>query len=194
MKNHWKRITFTAFVLIATYFVIHFTLLDESPNKLLFNIISVIGSVASIYAIGEAIYQIRSVKQEQECIKNAINEKIIFVENKDVAMNLSQHIETCDHAIKMMKNENMEATRIYLQSLFSFTIDLESISSLNLKGDKELKKKQNSLKVDLSKIRNAKSSSDIDELTRIRMINSWGDLQEYFTRLSSDLKHDNYEK
>ena len=194
MKNHWKRITFTFFVLIATYFVIHFTLLDESPNKLLFNIISVIGSVASIYAIGEAIYQIRSVKQEQECIKNAVNEKIILVENKDVVMNLSQHIETCNHAIKMMKNGNMEATRIYLQSLFSFTIDLESTLSLNLKGDKELKKKQNSLKVDLSKIRNAKSSSDIDKITKIKMINSWGDLQEYFTRLSSDLKHDNYEK
>ena len=194
MKNHWKRITFTVFVLIATYFAIHFTLLDESPNKLLFNIISVIGSVASIYAIGEAIYQIRSVKQEQECIKNAVNEKIILVENKDVVMNLSQHIETCNHAIKMMKNGNMEATRIYLQSLFSFTIDLESTPSLNLKGNEELKKKQNSLKVDLSKIRNAKSKSDIDEFTKIRMINSWGDLQEYFTRLSSDLKHDNYEK
>ena len=66
MKNHWKRITFTAFVLIATYFVIHFTLLNESSNKLLFNIISLIGSGLTRYSPWQTLpkYQRNTIEKE----------------------------------------------------------------------------------------------------------------------------------
>lgn len=193
-ENHKKRIFYTFFALIVTAIALFFSLRETGCKQIVGTVLSVVGSMASIYGIIEAILKIRSVAEEQKSIKLAVETKIETLDKQSIGMTLSQHVEMCNHVIMMLQKDNAEASVIYLNALRDFFMELEAIPVLALKGDAEIRRKQNMLKSDLSKLRSVRTMSDLDMETKNKMINNLSNLQEYLCRFSKQLKYEGHEK
>ena len=192
--NYRKRILWTLATVVITCISIAIAICNNNISKNYVTIISVVGSMASIYGIVDAIIRIRSVAKEQTAMKSIVNKKVEDLDKRTAAMTLNHHTETCEHAIEMVKCGNIEATLIHLKVLRDFFIELENIPSLSLKNDKDVKRKQISLKSDLSKLRNIKQISELDAETISSMIDRWTNLQDYISRLSCKLKYEGHEE
>lgn len=153
-KDNINRLIAILSSLVVTAVALWLTIADDSSDKKVGTIISVIGSMASIYAIVETILRITSISQKQEKIREEINKKVIFLDKRESIMDISQHAEICSDAINMLRAENIEATLIHLEKLNQFVIQIKTIPSLRLKDDNELQKLCNRLAVDLSTLRN----------------------------------------
>lgn len=193
-ENHKKRIFYTFFALIVTAIALFFSLRETGCKQIVGTVLSVVGSMASIYGIIEAILKIRSVAEEQKSIKLVVETKIETLDKQSIGMTLSQHVEMCNYVIMMLQKDNAEASVIYLNALRDFFMELEAIPVLALKGDTEIKRKQNMLKSDLSKLRSVRTMSDLDMETKNKMINNLENLQEYLCRFSKQLKYEGHEK
>mgnify|MGYP004460645491 FL=1 len=75
LKNNINRLIAILSSLAATAVALWLTIVDDSSDKKVGTIISVIGSMASIYAIIETIIRIASISQKQEKIRQEINKK-----------------------------------------------------------------------------------------------------------------------
>ena len=75
LKNNINRLIAILSSLAATAVALWLTIVDDSSDKKVGTIISVIGSMASIYAIIETIIRIASISQKQEKIREEINKK-----------------------------------------------------------------------------------------------------------------------
>lgn len=193
-KNHKKRIIYTVSALVLTVVALFFSL-DETGNKqIVATVISVLGSMASIYGIIEAVLKIHSVAEEQKSIRLAIETKVETLDKRSIGMTLSKHSETCDHAIRMLQDDKIEASVIYINILRDFFIELEAIPVLNLKDDEGLKSMQDMLKSDLSKLRNVRTMQELGQKTKSKMISNVSNLQEYLCRFSKHLQYEDHEQ
>ena len=75
LKNNINRLIAILSSLVVTVVALWLTIIDDSSDKKVGTIISVIGSMASIYAIIETIIRIASISQKQEKIRQEINKK-----------------------------------------------------------------------------------------------------------------------
>lgn len=69
LKNNINRLIAILSSLVVTAVALWLTIVDDSSDKKVGTIISVIGSMASIYAIIETIIRIASISQKQEKIR-----------------------------------------------------------------------------------------------------------------------------
>ena len=69
LKNNINRLIAILSSLVVTAVALWLTIIDDSSDKKVGTIISVIGSMASIYAIIETIIRIASISQKQEKIR-----------------------------------------------------------------------------------------------------------------------------
>lgn len=75
LKDNINRLIAILSSLVVTVVALWLTIIDDSSDKKVRTIISVIGSMASIYAIIETIIRIASISQKQEKIRQEINKK-----------------------------------------------------------------------------------------------------------------------
>ncbi len=75
LKDNINRLIAILSSLVVTVVALWLTIIDDSSDKKVGTIISVIGSMASIYAIIETIIRIASISQKQEKIRQEINKK-----------------------------------------------------------------------------------------------------------------------
>ena len=125
-KDNINRLIAILSSLVVTVVALWLTIADDSSDKKVGTIISVIGSMASIYAIVETILRITSISQKQEKIREEINKKVFFLDKRESIMDISQHAEICSDAINMLRAENIEATLIHLEKLNQFVIQIKS--------------------------------------------------------------------
>lgn len=111
-----------------------------------------------------------------------------------IGMTLSKHSETCNHAISMLQNDEIEASVIYINILRDFFIELEAIPVLILKDDEGLKSMQDMLKSDLSKLRKVRTMQELGQKTKSKMISNVSNLQEYLCRFSKHLQYEDHEQ
>lgn len=83
-KNHKKRIISTAFALILTVAALVFSLCETGSKQVVATVISVLGSMASIYGIIEAVLKIHSVAEEQKSIRLAIETKVETLDKRSI--------------------------------------------------------------------------------------------------------------
>lgn len=195
LKDNINRLIAILSSLVVTAVALWLTIADDSSDKKVGTIISVIGSMASIYAIVETILRITSISQKQEKIREEINKKVIFLDKRESIMDISQHAEICSDAINMLRAENIEATLIHLEKLNQFVIQIKTIPSLRLKDDKELQKLCNRLAVDLSTLRNVDPETKSGLLlTKLNIIERCSELQQYLCKLKNRLKYEEHEE
>ncbi len=194
-KDNINRLIAILSSLVVTAVALWLTIADDSSDKKVGTIISVIGSMASIYAIVETILRITSISQKQEKIREEINKKVIFLDKRESIMDISQHAEICSDAINMLRAENIEATLIHLEKLNQFVIQIKTIPSLRLKDDNELQKLCNRLAVDLSTLRNVDPETKRGLLlTKSNIIERCSELQQYLCKLKNRLKYEEHEE
>lgn len=75
LKDNINRLIAILSSLVVTVVALWLTIIDDNSDKKVGTIISVIGSMASIYAIIETIIRIASISQKQEKIRQEINKK-----------------------------------------------------------------------------------------------------------------------
>lgn len=194
-KDNINRLIAILSSLVVSAVALWLTIADDSSDKKVGTIISVIGSMASIYAIVETILRITSISQKQEKIREEINKKVIFLDKRESIMDISQHAEICSDAINMLRAENIEATLIHLEKLNQFVIQIKTIPSLRLKDDNELQKLCNRLAVDLSTLRNVDPETKSGLLlTKSNIIERCSELQQYLCKLKNRLKYEEHEE
>lgn len=194
LKNNWKRIVAILFALLLTIVSIFLTLTDESEDKIVGTIISIVGSAASIYAIFETFVKIKTVSQEQDKIRKEILDKVSFLDKREMMESVAQHLEICTSGINMLRADNIEASLIHIDKLNQFILELMSVPALNLGTDMELKKYSSRMVVDLSTLRNVHPQQGIDSLTKGNMIERFTELQQYLGKLKNKLKYMEHEK
>ena len=195
LKDNINRLIAILSSLVVSAVALWLTIADDSSDKKVGTIISVIGSMASIYAIVETILRITSISQKQEKIREEINKKVIFLDKRESIMDISQHAEICSDAINMLRAENIEATLIHLEKLNQFVIQIKTIPSLRLKDDNELQKLCNRLAVDLSTLRNVDPETKSGLLlTKSNIIERCSELQQYLCKLKNRLKYEEHEE
>lgn len=86
LKDNINRLIAILSSLVVTIVALWLTIIDDSSDKKVGTIISVIGSMASIYAIIETIIRIASISQKQEKIRQEINKKVIFLDKREAIM------------------------------------------------------------------------------------------------------------
>lgn len=195
LKNNINRLIAILSSLVVTAVALWLTIVDDSSDKKVGTIISVIGSMASIYAIIETIIRIASISQKQEKIRQEINKKVIFLDKREAIMDISQHAEICSDAINMLRVENIEATLIHLEKLNQFVIQIKNIPSLGLENDEVLQMLCNRLAVDLSTLRNIEPKTKSGLLfTKSNIIERCSELQQYLCTLKNRLKYEEHEE
>lgn len=194
LKNNWKRLVAVIIVLTLTTLCVVLTLYDESEDKRIGTIISIVGSVASIYAILETFVKIKTMSQEQDKIRKEILDKVSFLDKRETMESIAQHLEICTSSINMLRSDNIEASLIHIDKLNQFILELMSVPSLNLSSDMELKKYSSRMVADLSALRNVNPKLGIDSYTRGNMIDRFTELQQYLGKLKNKLKYTEHEK
>lgn len=194
LKNNWKRLVAVIIVLSLTTLCVVLTLYDESEDKRIGTIISIVGSVASIYAILETFVKIKTMSQEQDKIRKEILDKVSFLDKRETMESIAQHLEICTSSINMLRSDNIEASLIHIDKLNQFILELMSVPSLNLSSDMELKKYSSRMVADLSALRNINPKLGIDSYTRGNMIDRFTELQQYLGKLKNKLKYTEHEK
>lgn len=194
LKNNWKRIVAILFALLLTIVSVFLTLTDESEDKIVGTIISIVGSAASIYAIFETFVKIKTVSQEQDKIRKEILDKVSFLDKRETMERIAQHLEICTSSINMLRADNIEASLIHIDKLNQFILELMSVPALNLSTDRDLKKYSSRMVVDLSALRNVNPKLGIDSLTKGNMIDRFTELQQYLGKLKNKLKYMEHEK
>lgn len=194
LMNNWKRIVSVLIVLAMTILSVFLTLNDETEDKRIGTIISIVGSVASIYAIGETFVKIKTMSQEQEKIRKEILDKVSFLDKREMMESVAQHLEICTSSINMLRADNIEASLIHIDKLNQFILELMSVPALNLSTDRDLKKYSSRMVADLSALRNVNPKLGIDSLTKGIMIDRFTELQQYLGKLKNKLKYMEHEK
>lgn len=194
LMNNWKRIVSVLIVLAMTIISVFLTLNDETEDKRIGTIISIVGSVASIYAIGETFVKIKTMSQEQEKIRKEILDKVSFLDKREMMESVAQHLEICTSGINMLRADNIEASLIHIDKLNQFILELMSVPALNLSSDIDLKKYSSRMVADLSTLRNVNPNQRIDSLTKGNMIDRFTELQQYLGKLKNKLKYMEHEK
>lgn len=194
LKNNWKRIVAILFALLLTIVSVFLTLTDESEDKIVGTIISIVGSAASIYAIFETFVKIKTVSQEQDKIRKEILDKVSFLDKRETMESIAQHLEICTSGINMLRVDNIEASLIHIDKLNQFILELMSVPALNLSSDMELKKYSSRMVADLSALRNINPKLGIDSYARGNMIERFTELQQYLGKLKNKLKYMEHEK
>jgi hypothetical protein len=145
---HHKHVLVGGFVLLAGA-AVFFSLRCQTVGTVL----SVLGSIASLYAIIEALVHIKSIKDETQSIKNALSEKIATMNLKETTEQINKHIEIVSRIPGFIGARNHDASVILMEQMLVFLQSLKCNPTTDSSDVKEIQKYIKVLKIDLNNVR-----------------------------------------
>lgn len=116
-------------------------------------VFSVLGSIASLYAIIEALVHIKSIKDETQGIKNALGEKITTMNLKETTEQINKHIEVVSRIQGFIGSRNHDASVILMEQMLVFLQSLKCNPTTDSSEVEEIQKYIKQLKMDLNNVR-----------------------------------------
>lgn len=147
-KIHHKYLLIGGFVLL-TGAAVFFSLKCQTVGTIL----SVLGSIASLYAIIEALVRIKSIKDETQSIKEALSDKIASMNLKETTEQINKHIEVVSRIHGYIGARNHEASVILMEQMLVFLQSLKCNPSTEPSDVDTIQKFIKQLKIDLNNVR-----------------------------------------
>lgn len=115
----WVRIlAFIAFAISAVIFSL--------KSQTIGTIISSLGSIASLYAIIEAIISVKSIEEQNNQIQQAIENKIGIINKQETSELINKYVEVLSRVQDYITQRNAEAAIIKIEEVQSFLHNLQS--------------------------------------------------------------------
>lgn len=83
-------------------------------------IISAVGSIASLYAIIEAFFKVKSIEQQNKEIKNAVDRKIATINKQETTEQINKYIEVIARIQSYVNLRNADAALLKIEELQLF--------------------------------------------------------------------------
>ena len=185
-----RRILIGGFILLAVA-ALFFSLKYETAGTVL----SVLGSIASLYAIVEALFRIKTIKEETHTIQTALNQKVHSLNLKETTEQINKKIQIVSRIQDFISIRNHEAAVVLMEQLLVFLQSLKCNPTTEAEVANEIQKY---IKILNSDIRNLRAvfglRVDVDEpgVKYPLITKHFTDLEEYLTSVSQQnhFKHD----
>lgn len=180
IKIHHKYLLVGGFVLLAGA-AVFFSLKCETVGS----VFSVLGSIASLYAIIEALVRIKSIKDETQDIKNALNERIASMNLKETTEQINKHIEVVSRIQGYIGARNHDASVILMEQILVFLQSLKCNPTTDSSDVIEIQKFIKLLKIDLNNVRiEIGMGPNGAGLNYVLLTKHFTELEDYLTQMS----------
>lgn len=150
-KKRWFLIVlFIVLCILAVYFSI-------KDNKLA-TILSTLGSIASLYAIIEALLKVKSIEAQNEEIKKAVESKVTSINKQETKEQISKYVEVIARIQTYIANRNAEAALLKIEELQIFLHNILCNPTSSEENKKALAKHQRTIKQDVLVLRDKTKS------------------------------------
>lgn len=148
-------------------------------------VLSVLGSIASLYAIIEALAHIKSIRDETQNIKNALSDKIATMNLKETTEQINKHIEVVSRIQGFISARNHDASVILMEQMLVFLQSLKCNPTTVSSDVKEIQKYIKVLKIDLNNVRveSAMGPNGVG-LNYSLLTKHFTELEDYLTQVS----------
>ena len=144
---NWARIlAFIAFAISAVIFSL--------KSQTIGTIISALGSIASLYAIIEAIISVKSIEEQNNQIQQAIENKIGIINKQETSELINKYIEVLSRVQDYITQRNAEAAIIKIEEVQSFLHNLQSNPTTPLELKTAISKHIKNANKDVAVLRN----------------------------------------
>ena len=147
-------------------------------------ILSALGSIASLYAIIEALARVKSLKDETRSIKMALDEKIDSMNLKETSEQINKNIQIIDRIQGYINARELEAAILLMEQLLVFIQSLSCNPTTDESVVDDLKKYNKQLKIDLNNVRIEKSTPAGTGLKYNLLITHFTELENYLALVS----------
>lgn len=88
--------------------------------------ISALGSIASLYAIIEALIRVKTIEEQNVQIKDAVDSKITSLNKQETTEQINKYIETIARILSYIEVRNAEAALLKIEELQFFLHNIQS--------------------------------------------------------------------
>lgn len=165
LTNRW--FLFVAFIILcasAVYFSIKCITIGT--------VISTLGSIASLYAIVEAIIRMRTIEEQNREIKKAVDDKIVFLNKQETTEQVNKYAEVISRIISYIELRNAEAALLKIEELQIFLHSIQCNPTTSEDAKKEITRLHKTIKSDVLVLRDKNQfepfpkDADCKELTK----------------------------
>lgn len=149
--------------------------------------ISVVGSIASIYAIIIAVMELKTVKQSAEATKKAVEQKMENVNQLLTFAEVEKHLQICSSINVSLKTNQYEAVALKLEELKKILLEIKNNRSISDKDTAKIQSLVMKLGSDITAVRDKWSKiNDFDSTLLLTHVN---EVSTCLQDISTKLKH-----
>lgn len=177
---HHKILLYLVFVLLTSV-ALFFSFKYETVGTTL----SILGSIASLYAIIEALVRIKSITEETKSIKEALSDKIEAMNLNETTEQINKHIEVISRIHSYIGRRNHDAVVILMEQLLVFLRSLNCNPTTKQSDVEEIQRFLKLLKVDLNNVRIITGDNLTDTRLNYKLLTKhFTDLEDFLTQVS----------
>lgn len=176
-KRFWLILGFVLFAIAAVLFSLKWQKAGT--------ILSALGSIASLYAIIEALARVKSLKKETHSIKVALDEKIDSMNLKETTEQINKNIQVVARIQDFIRIRNHEAAVVLMEQLLVFLQSLKCNPTTESEVVTEIQKYIKALNLDMRNLRLAFGDNvDSSGLNYTLLTKHFTDLEDFLTLVS----------
>ena len=175
-KRFWLIVGFVLLAIASLFFSIKWQIAGT--------ILSALGSIASLYAIIEALAKVKSLKDETHSIKVALDDKIGSMNLKETTEQINKNIQIIARIQGYINAREHEAAILLMEQLLVFLQSLSCNPTTEESVVEDLKKYNKQLKIDLNNVRIENSTPAGAGLKYNLLITHFTELENYLTLVS----------
>lgn len=116
-------------------------------------IISILGSIASLFAIIEALIRMRTIEEQNREIKSAVESKIVFLNKQETTEQVNKYVEVISRIMSYIELRNAEAALLKIEELQIFLHNILCNPTTGEEAKKEVKRQHRIIKRDVLVLR-----------------------------------------
>ena len=174
-------------VLLGVVSVIVIWVISDDVRSTPIDYVSGLGSVASVYAIIVAIFELKSAKKVARETKNAIDSKLTEVNQLLSYADVEKHIQICNSVSLSLQTNQYEAVAMKLDELKKILLEIKNNKSIKEKSEFNIQKMVMKLGTDISAVRGKWAS--LTDLDSSNVLSNVADVSTFLQDISAKLKH-----
>lgn len=176
-RRFWLVLGFLLLIIAAILFTLKWQVAGT--------ILSAIGSIASLYAIIEAFFRIKSIDKETQSIKTALDNKVKSLNLKETTEQINKNIQIVSRIQDFIRIRNHEAAVVLMEQLLLFLQFLKCNPTTEEEVATEIQKYIRALNSDIRNLRLVFGDEVAETgLNYALLTKHFTDLEDYLTLIS----------
>lgn len=146
-------------------------------------VISALGSIASLYAIIEALAKVKSIERQNNEIKDAVNQKITEINRQETSEQIQKYIEVIARIQSFINLRNADAALLKIEELQLFLHNIHCNPTTTKEFKEEITKHIRTIQQDANILRTKESNEPFPKDADCKTLN------RHFGNLHATLMH-----